>query len=59
MFHKIIVTDSTSLIAEDIQTLLAEKADLIVVTGGMSVDTDDLIPAGVVAAGVWNKERFT
>lgn len=51
VFRKINVTDSTPMIAEAIQSLLAEKADLIVVTGGMSVDPDDLTPAGVVAAG--------
>jgi len=51
VFHKINATDSHSMIAEAILSLLAEKADLIVVTGGMSVDPDDLTPAGVVAAG--------
>lgn len=51
VFRKINVTDSTPMIAEAIQSLLEEKADLIVVTGGMSVDPDDLTPAGVVAAG--------
>jgi molybdenum cofactor synthesis domain-containing protein len=51
VFREINVPDNTGMIAEAIQALLAEKADLIVVTGGMSVDPDDLTPAGLVAAG--------
>jgi len=51
VFRKINVPDDTGMIARAIQDLLAEKADLIVITGGMSVDPDDLTPAGVVAAG--------
>lgn len=51
VFNKINVTDDTRMIVEAIQSLTAEKADLIVITGGMSVDPDDLTPAGVVAAG--------
>ncbi len=51
VFRKINVPDNTGMIAQAVRDLLAEKADLIVVTGGMSVDPDDLTPAGVVAAG--------
>ncbi len=51
VFRKINVPDDTGMIARAVEDLLAEKADLIVVTGGMSVDPDDLTPAGVVAAG--------
>lgn len=51
VFRKINVPDDTGMIVQSIEDLLAEKADLIVVTGGMSVDPDDLTPAGVVAAG--------
>ncbi|MQL50791.1 molybdopterin-binding protein [Desulfofundulus thermobenzoicus] len=51
VFRKINVTDDTRMIAGAIQSLMVEKADLIVITGGMSVDPDDLTPAGVVAAG--------
>ncbi len=51
IFRKINVPDDTMMIARAVEDLLAEKADLIVVTGGMSVDPDDLTPAGVVAAG--------
>jgi len=45
------VNDDTQMIASAIRDMLNEKVDLIVVTGGMSVDPDDLTPAGVVAAG--------
>ena len=51
VFKKINVTDDTGMIVDAIRTLLRENADLIVITGGMSVDPDDLTPAGVVAAG--------
>jgi len=51
VFKKINASDSKKMIAEAIQTLLYDDADLIIVTGGMSVDPDDLTPAGVVAAG--------
>ena len=51
VFRKINVTDSTPMIVKAIGSLLVEDADLVVITGGMSVDPDDLTPAGVVAAG--------
>lgn len=51
VFKKINVSDDTGMIVDAIRTLLQENADLIVITGGMSVDPDDLTPAGVVAAG--------
>lgn len=51
VFRKIFASDSTQMIAEAVQNLLVDKADLIIVTGGMSVDPDDLTPAGVVTAG--------
>lgn len=51
IFRKINVDDNTGMIADAIREIMKEKADLVVVTGGMSVDPDDLTPAGVVAAG--------
>ncbi|BAF58869.1 MAG: molybdopterin-binding protein [Pelotomaculum sp.] len=51
VFRKINVTDDVKMIVEAIHSLIAERADLVVITGGMSVDPDDLTPAGVVAAG--------
>ncbi|NLX89999.1 MAG: molybdopterin-binding protein [Firmicutes bacterium] len=51
IFRKIYVDDNTRMIADAIQEIMREKVDLVVVTGGMSVDPDDLTPAGVVVAG--------
>jgi molybdenum cofactor synthesis domain-containing protein len=46
-----ILPDNSILIAEKIKELLAVGVELIVVTGGMSVDPDDATPGGVRAAG--------
>ncbi|AEG58807.1 molybdopterin-binding protein [Desulforamulus ruminis] len=51
VFRQIFVPDSTERIAEAINTLLREGAEMVTVTGGMSVDPDDLTPAGIKAAG--------
>ncbi len=45
------VSDRVELIVQAIRAFLAEGADLITVTGGMSVDPDDVTPAGIKAAG--------
>lgn len=47
----IYVSDQVERIVLAIQELLAEGAELITVTGGMSVDPDDVTPAGIRAAG--------
>ena len=39
------------MIAQAIHTLLNEGVEMIVVTGGMSVDPDDRTPGGIEAAG--------
>ena len=49
--NQILVDDNIDMIAQAIKTLIAEGADLITTTGGMSVDPDDLTPAGIRAAG--------
>jgi molybdenum cofactor synthesis domain-containing protein len=46
-----IVPDSIELIAQSIAEFNGEGVDLIAVTGGMSVDPDDVTPAGIRAAG--------
>ncbi|MBC8014517.1 MAG: molybdopterin-binding protein [Sporomusaceae bacterium] len=46
----IFLPDDADLIAENIK-LLAAKNDIVFVTGGMSVDPDDVTPAGVRKAG--------
>jgi molybdenum cofactor synthesis domain-containing protein len=49
--RQIFADDDTAMIAEAIRTLLAEGAEMIITTGGMSVDPDDVTPAGIRAAG--------
>jgi molybdenum cofactor synthesis domain-containing protein len=51
VIRKINVMDSIEMISDEIKKMLREGAELILITGGMSVDPDDLTPAGVVAAG--------
>ncbi|WP_066633486.1 molybdopterin-binding protein [Desulfolucanica intricata] len=45
------VPDSVDMIVEAIKSLISEGVDMILLTGGMSVDPDDVTPAGVVTAG--------
>jgi molybdopterin biosynthesis enzyme len=49
--RQILAPDSISFISKSISTLIAEGADMIAVTGGMSVDPDDVTPASIRAAG--------
>jgi len=51
VLQQIFVPDSIEQIAESIRTLLERGAGIITVTGGMSVDPDDVTPAGIRAAG--------
>lgn len=51
ILRQIIVDDKIEMINDAIQTLLQEGAEMIVTTGGMSVDPDDVTPAGIRAAG--------
>jgi len=51
MLRQIIVDDKIDMIKGAIQALLQEGAEMIVTTGGMSVDPDDVTPAGIRAAG--------
>ncbi|HMK43814.1 MAG TPA: molybdopterin-binding protein [Dissulfurispiraceae bacterium] len=52
VMQQIFVSDSVERIAGAVHRLIADGAELIVVTGGMSVDPDDVTPAGLRAAGV-------
>lgn len=45
------VSDDVERIVEAIGAFLAEGAEMITVTGGMSVDPDDVTPAGIRACG--------
>jgi molybdenum cofactor synthesis domain-containing protein len=49
--RQILVPDDAARIAGAIRTLLDEGAELILATGGMSVDPDDVTPAAIRAAG--------
>ncbi|MCT4593299.1 MAG: molybdopterin-binding protein [Anaeromicrobium sp.] len=46
-----IVNDDSDLIAKNIEELIDKGADMIVCTGGMSVDPDDTTPTGIKKVG--------
>lgn len=52
VFEQLFADDDDQMIADCIGSLQARGADLIAVTGGMSVDPDDRTPAGIRRAGV-------
>ncbi len=45
--HKKLVTDDRALITAAIEEAIAKGVDIVVCTGGMSVDPDDLTPAAI------------
>ena len=49
---QVFADDDETMIAEGIHQMIAQGADFIAVTGGMSVDPDDRTPAGIRKAGV-------
>lgn len=51
VIQHITVPDKAELIANAVKTLLADGAELILTTGGMSVDPDDVTPSGIKKAG--------
>jgi Molybdopterin biosynthesis enzyme len=51
VMEQIFSKDDPKMIAESIKTLIKAGADIILVTGGMSVDPDDVTPTGVKMAG--------
>lgn len=51
VIKQIIVNDDVAMIAGAIQQLIAAGAEMIVATGGMSVDPDDVTPSGIKTAG--------
>ena len=51
VIQHIIVPDDREQIAAAVKTLLAAGAEMILTTGGMSVDPDDVTPAGIREAG--------
>lgn len=51
LLKQVFVADSAEDISRQILSLISEGADVIAVTGGMSVDPDDLSPTGIRLAG--------
>ncbi|MGA7828393.1 MAG: molybdopterin-binding protein [Geobacteraceae bacterium] len=51
VFRQIIVPDDVSVITKAIHELIEQGADMIVASGGMSVDPDDLTPTAICGAG--------
>jgi len=51
VINQIIVSDSEDMIVNAVNELLLMGAEMIIVTGGMSVDPDDVTPAGIKKAG--------
>lgn len=52
VIKQVFADDDDQMIANCIQNLVEDGAELIAVTGGMSVDPDDRTPAGIRLAGV-------
>jgi hypothetical protein len=51
IIRQVFVTDETEMTVDAIKDLIKEGAELIALTGGMSVDPDDQTPASIRAAG--------
>ncbi len=51
VFRQIFVSDDVRMTVDAIRELIDQGADMITVTGGMSVDPDDQTPASIKAAG--------
>ncbi len=51
VFEQVFAPDDVHAIANAAAELMAKKPDLLIVTGGMSVDPDDVTPAGIRGLG--------
>ncbi|BBO84875.1 molybdopterin biosynthesis protein [Desulfosarcina ovata subsp. sediminis] len=51
VIRQILVSDDRQMTVDAIHALIAEGAEMVMVTGGMSVDPDDQTPASIRAAG--------
>lgn len=51
LMRQVIVPDDPNAISEEIHRMIAGGAELVLVTGGMSVDPDDVTPMGIKNAG--------
>jgi len=48
---QIVVTDDKEMIKDAIKTHIENKAEMVICTGGMSVDPDDLTPSSIIELG--------
>ncbi len=51
VIDQVMVSDDTGMTVEAIKRFIDQRAEMIVITGGMSVDPDDQTPASIIAAG--------
>lgn len=51
VIRQIFADDNPQMIADAIRELIDEGAEMIVTTGGMSVDPDDVTPTGIIQSG--------
>ncbi len=51
ILRQIFVPDDISMTVDAIETLIGEGAQIVLITGGMSVDPDDLTPSSIRATG--------
>jgi molybdenum cofactor synthesis domain-containing protein len=51
VIRQILVPDDVAMICQAIRTLIEEGAEMILTTGGMSVDPDDVTPAAIRSIG--------
>jgi hypothetical protein len=51
LLGQVIVPDDPFMISKEIHQFIAEGAEMVLVTGGMSVDPDDVTPIGIRATG--------
>ncbi|MGE5543340.1 MAG: molybdopterin-binding protein [Bacillota bacterium] len=51
LIRQVIVPDDPDMISDEIMQLIADGAELVLVTGGMSVDPDDSTPTGIRRSG--------
>ena len=51
VMRQVLVSDQTDMTVQAVYDLIAEGAQMVVVTGGMSVDPDDQTPASIRATG--------
>ncbi len=51
LFGHVTLPDDSNLIANEIRRMISEGAEMVILTGGMSVDPDDVTPTGIKATG--------